>query len=98
MEEEYKEQLNLVNAQEMAREHPNTFRVPSEEEVLDFIEAGDYVKLCVDEEKFWVKVTQVSVDNLKGTVDSQLINTPRDVGDEIEFHKDNIFEVRKTRN
>jgi len=86
----------LVNAQWMARRFPETFEIPSQEE-LDKLVKGDIVKICYyDEtgsERFWVKITDVDGDKIQGTCDNNLINSKIPAGGLIEFKKVNVLSI-----
>lgn len=66
--------LEFVDAQVMAKEHPDTFSAPDEIE-LSCITAGAFVKVCVDKERFWVFVTAVTPTVITGTIDNDLVYT-----------------------
>src|SRR4051812_13850485 len=85
----------FVDAQEMHREHPTTFEVPPDTE-LAAIKAGDPVKVCTSDERFWVTVTEVAEHRIAGTVDNDLVFT--DVhglgyGDAISFTRENVYSI-----
>lgn len=63
----------LVDAQEMHRQHPDTFEVPSAHE-LATIKPGDYVKVCRGNERFWCRVDGAAGKYLISTVDTPLVN------------------------
>lgn len=74
----------LVNAQDMAVKHPETFYAPSQEE-LAAIKVGDCVKIEANldfqvtgasGERFWVEVTKVNETSIVGFVANHLIWTP----------------------
>ncbi|WP_435008061.1 hypothetical protein P12x_005330 [Tundrisphaera lichenicola] len=85
----------FVDAQEMNRKHPTTFEVPSDAE-LAAIKAGDSVKVCTCDERFWVTVTEVSEHRIAGTVDNDLIFTDEhglDYGDVVRFTRENVYSI-----
>jgi len=87
--------IEYVDAQEMARLHPDTFGVPSQE-LLDAITEGASVKVCANDERFWVTVASVDGENITGTVDNNLVNQPEDglaSNDTISFSKANIYDI-----
>lgn len=63
----------LTDAQEMHKQHPETFEAPDLNE-LKKVKPGTHIKICVsDEERFWVIVIR-NFDNLfHGVVDNDLI-------------------------
>ena len=60
------------DAQKLANLYPETFEAPTDEE-LSSIKPGMFVKICVQPERFWIKVSEVKDDTIEGTVDNQLI-------------------------
>jgi hypothetical protein len=62
---------DLIDAQQMHRDYPDTFTVPSPER-LDALRPGDYVKVCRHEERFWVRLHGVDSPVLIGTVANDL--------------------------
>lgn len=89
----------FVNAQEMHRENPDRFEVPSTEE-LKSIKAGHYVKVATGNERFWVHVTEVTRDSIKGKVNNDLMNTDihgLKACDDVEFTTDNIYDIYPVR-
>jgi len=86
-----KAKYNFIDAQQMHRENPRTFGVPEPDE-LRSVKAGSVVKVCHNNERFWVTVTAVKGKKVKGRVDNDLIcEQPFGYGDEVEFTKDNIY-------
>jgi len=84
---------DLIDAQEMAQKHPDTFEAPTTEE-LNQIKKNSSVKICNGEERFWTKVTKVSGDKVTAEVDNQLLGEyGYDLGDEIEFEKRHIYSI-----
>ena len=67
----------LINADEMHRQHPDTFHRPSDQD-LRAIDAGSLVKVCGNGERFWVEVTR-----RKGDVITAL---PADADHCVTFH------------
>ena len=84
----------FVDAQEMARKHPDTFKAPTKKE-LKSIKVGDFVKVCANnEERFWVMVKSVEGNQITGTIDNQLICKGHGLKyqDQITFYKKNIYQ------
>lgn len=65
---------DFIDAQEKHRQHPDTFWVPSAEDLLG-IEPGWLVKVAIGGEKFWVEIVKVQEASLVGRVDNNLIST-----------------------
>ena len=85
----------FVDAQEMHKNHPTTFNVPSEEE-LNAIKKGDFIKVCVKTERFWVKVEEVKGDIIQGFVDNDLVFSSEHelfYGDLVELEKKNVYDI-----
>ncbi|QZI85803.1 hypothetical protein CPT_Summit_152 [Stenotrophomonas phage Summit] len=67
----------LKDCQQMHKEHPETFEVPSQQE-LHQLQAGDFVKLIfvnakspnTPNERMWVKVTKVGMDGGHGELNN----------------------------
>lgn len=87
----------FVDAQDMHRNHPQTFEVPSNED-LNGISKYDFVKVSCNNERFWIEVTSVDGDKIKGTVSNGLFmegNEELVFGKEIEVTKNNVFDIIK---
>jgi hypothetical protein len=71
----------LVDARQMARDNPRTFKVPSRSN-LSKLRPGKFVKVAwtgeKGDERFWLKLTEVDVGNERfaGAVDSDLVLYP----------------------
>lgn len=95
-------EIEFVDAQEMHLLHPETFEVPTQEE-LDNIQPGDSVKVCVGKERFWVTVELIGTlvgmkDVIGGIIDNDLVFTHEHglkCGDKIKFEKKNIYSIFK---
>lgn len=86
--------MKLINAQEMATKYPKYFESPSVIE-LSQIKKGDFVKVCDNQERFWVKVTKKSKDLIKGKISNHLLSVQRKFGDEIILNTCNIYDIQK---
>lgn len=64
----------LVDVTERHRENPDTFEIPSQEEI-DNLEIQDYCKVILnDKERIWVQITdKISKDFFKGTVENDTV-------------------------
>lgn len=85
--------LEFVNAQAMHALYSSTFDAPSKTS-LKALKAGDQVKVCVNGERFWVVVTEVTDGIVKGIIDNDLVL--QDVlkyKDIIEFPTDCIYDI-----
>lgn len=86
--------MELVNAQEQHELHPATFWVSSEKEPGDLL-PGDLAKVCNGRERFWVIINARNGDRFIGTVDNDLVVTPKSqlkCGDAITFRSENIYD------
>jgi len=89
-------EATFVDAQQMHKDNPKTFWVPSKKE-LDAIKPGDNVKVCVnDAERFWVLVTKVDGDKITGKVNNYMLlgDYGFDYGDNIIVLKRNVYDIR----
>lgn len=84
---------NFVDAQEMHRKYPNTFEVPTKRQ-LNTLVPTQYVKVCHNDERFWVRLTEIEGDTLTGTVANDLVcDQPFSDGDTITFEKRHVYDV-----
>lgn len=92
----------FTDAQEMRRLHPHTFEAPTAEEV-SVLTVPANVKVCVGNERFWVKVASIDKSNddpfrwtFKALVRSHLILTDEHgvkFEDEVEFEGRHIYSI-----
>ena len=105
----FKEKNMLINAQEKAKKYPETFHVPSMDDLKD-LRPGLSVKIALEfgedkdgfsSERFWVIISSIEGDEITAIVDNELIYTDKHgfkYGDEITIdpeHVHNIFEFVK---
>lgn len=90
------EEINFIDAQEMALLHPDTFEAPSADDLAK-ITVGDYVKICPGEERFWCRVEEI--DHGSGRIMAAVANTlifyPWAVGEELDFETRHIYQILK---
>jgi hypothetical protein len=69
--------IGWLDAQQMHHEHPDSFDVPTTEE-LRALKAGDFIKIAdrKQTERFWLRVQSVDVDAIVGTVANDLEDLP----------------------
>jgi len=86
--------LEFVDAQDMARQYPDTFGVPTNEELAG-IKSGDSVKVSHNNERFWVTVTRISKKGvITGRVDNDLICVqPFKYKDRIVFETRHVYSI-----
>ena len=85
----------FADAQLQARLYGRTFRAPSQES-LTALRLGAFVKVATGGERFWVRLTQVQGDALRGVLDNVVQNTARHglhMGDEVAFEKRHVYQV-----
>ena len=84
----------FVDAQAMAKTYPGTFEAPTEDELKN-LKLGQYVKLCHNEERFWVEIVEFGVgDRVSGIIDNDLVNEqPFDYDDKVDFLKLHIYSI-----
>jgi len=86
---------NFINAQEMAKKYPDTFEAPSMEELAQ-IKQNDFIKVCLNDERFWVKVIEADEDEIRGEVDNHLFESqPFNIGDIIACKKEHVYAIEK---
>lgn len=82
-----------IDAQQKHLEFPDTFNVPTEEE-LSQIEVGWTVKICNGIERFWTEVVEIAEEYLLVRVDNRLVNNRGyNLGDILWIEKKNIYEI-----
>ena len=84
--------IQLVDAQQMAKEFPDTFEAPSSAD-LDRLRADDIVKVSTRGERFWVQIVSRRDDIFLGRVGNALLFGRVGFGDLIEFHASNVFDI-----
>lgn len=84
---------DFVDAQEMAKKHPDTFGCPSQNE-LSAIKVGYNVKVSYNNERFWVLVKKINGDEVVGQVDNDLVlEQPFSCGNLIRFEKRHVYDI-----
>jgi len=82
----------MVNAQRLARLYPETFEAPSYEE-LSTLKVNDGVKVCMNNERFWVLIKSIKGKTITGAVDNYLVNNDLAVGEIITVRFSNVFDT-----
>lgn len=59
--------LPFVDAQLMREKHLETFRAPNFEE-LNTLLPGQYAKVCLEGERFWIQIVSITGDTIIGRV------------------------------
>ena len=87
--------MNIIDVQQLHQEFPQTFEIPSQDK-LDALEPDDLVKICVDNERFYVRVETVEDQKVTGRIYSDMLHTQYhglSAGDNIEFEKKHIYKI-----
>ena len=88
--------IRFRDAQELAREHPDTFDAPSLSRLREQLKPGLLVKVCDGSERFWVILDTVEGDRLAGIIDNELrghAGHGLNLGDRIEFEIRNVYDL-----
>ena len=91
-------ETTFIDAQQMHRNNPRTFAVPSDKE-LDGIKVGDYVKVAVEGERFWVLVEGILNDTYTGKVWNDMVLTKEHglrFKDKVTFERRHIYSILTT--
>ena len=65
-------------------------------DLLKKIKKGDSVMVCLCQERFWVEVTEINNNELKGIVDNYLLFTENHglkFGDVVKFSLENVYKI-----
>lgn len=84
--------IEFVNAQAMHSLNPGTFEVPAAA-ALQNLRVGNWVKVCVNRERFWCVVTGINGGIVTGRIDNDLLQDGLKCGDIIEFPNDCIYDI-----
>jgi hypothetical protein len=91
--------IACVDGRERARINPGTFEVPDMASV-EALEPGDFVKVIVGRERFWVKLLNVSAGKrhirLTGRIDNDLVMTDEhglQLGDTVRFQPQHVIDI-----
>jgi len=83
----------FIDAQQMHKDNPDTFWAPNQEE-LDALRPGQYVKICENRERFWVELEEVDGEKLVGRIDNDLVMEHSfKYNDIIKFEKKNVMGI-----
>jgi len=86
---------NFINAQKMAIKYPDTFKAPTIKK-LSQIKQDDFIKVCLNDERYWVKVIEVDEDEIRGEVDNHLFESqPFNIHDIIACKKEHVYSIMK---
>lgn len=84
--------VNFVDAQEMHKQYPDTFEVPSKEDLEQLI-VGDIVKVSAYNERFWAQITDIDKSRITATVNNYLLTPRLKYGDIITFGLENVHGI-----
>ena len=75
------------------KKRSSTFWAPGTKELED-LKVGHFVKVCDNEERFWIEITKINKDKLEGRVDNDLVYThPFKCDDIVKFEKRHIYDI-----
>ena len=81
----------LTNCKKMNRRYPTTFEIPDEQD-LDSLKVGDFVKVIASSERFWVIIIRTGNDWI-GEINNDVEGDHNlKYGDLIQFKRYNICE------
>jgi len=89
----------FIDARKMARDFPETFHVPSSEEIAT-LNVGDFVKIACEfkdgGDRFWVQIFELDPKRqwFKGDVSDVLYTKELSLGDEVMVFAYNIFDYK----
>lgn len=84
-----------VNAQELAEKYPDSFEVPTQQELSQVGETS-LVKVCYGNERFWTKVIKREGNLITAEIDNGLICEEThglNYGDVVQFGTENIYNI-----
>lgn len=87
----------FTDAQELAKQYPETFFAPEQDELYK-LKTGSTVKVCAADERFWCVVVEIQGEKVIAKVDNDLWNTDSHgirCDDLIAFEKRHIYDVWK---
>lgn len=86
---------NFEDATDNYHLHPDTFNIPTDEE-LEQIQENYSLKVCAHDERFWVSVVDVYDDIIIARVDNKLVSDQFNYGfgDLVMLKKSNIYSIQ----
>jgi hypothetical protein len=84
--------IHFVDAALMGLVYPATFEAPGRE-ALDGLRAGCYVKVCLNAERFRIKVEAVEGETIRGTVANDLVLNDLPCDSPIACEKRHVYAV-----
>lgn len=84
--------IEFVNVQAMHSLYPGTFEAPTAS-ALQRLRVGNWVKVCVNRERFWCVVTDINEGIVTGRIDNDLLQDSLQCGDIIQFPTDCIYDI-----
>ena len=80
--------VDCIDAVDMNKKHPKTFEFQRLEDIIN----ADEVKICRNNERFWVLVEKIHKGVVYGKVDNRLISNPDlKLGMNISFQINKVF-------
>jgi hypothetical protein len=84
---------NLLDAVALHIAHPDTFEIPDDAR-LDRLQSDDWVKICRNNERFWVQISDCYGETITGTVKNELLcNDDLPVGTPVMFDRRHVYDV-----
>ena len=83
------------SAASLAALYPDSFQLPQNEQLEDVCE-GMFVKLCAGGERFWVIVLSKNRNQFTGRIDNELVNSDIHdlfLNDVVEFEMHHIYNI-----
>lgn len=88
----------FIDAQAMAWQHPDSFDVP-EPQTLKSLGPGDNIKVCADDERFWVVLDKIDGDTLYGRVNNHVHGKHGlSYGDRVTLEIRHVYQVIRNGN
>jgi hypothetical protein len=79
------------NAQQMAKEHPETFKAPDLAELHTKLNVGDFLKVCVNGERFWTEVRAFDDEHIVGLVANELTHAPFAFREKLNYKFEHVY-------
>ena len=87
----------LLDGRAMKNAFPHSFSLPSAEQLAS-ITPGTFLKVCANDERFWVCVLAVDGDTIDGRIDNEMIRPLNRAmfkcGDAIRLHPRHVLDVQ----
>ncbi|MEM3062568.1 MAG: hypothetical protein QW303_03350 [Nitrososphaerota archaeon] len=95
--------MKFVDAQDLKSRYPETFEAPDEFD-LNNLMVGDWVKVCVGGERFWIKIKDIvglgHYSKIFGVVDNDLLCSDThglSYGDRVVVEGRHVYDIQRTQ-